>query len=72
MVRTVIFSVLLLLGITAGAKAGEQIEISRFQGEKITGIDVSGAFDIKIRQGVETGMVVNIPAHYKSVYRIAQ
>lgn len=71
MVRTVLFSVLLLLGITAGAKTGEQIEISRFQGEKITGIDVSGAFDIKIRQGEETGMVVNIPAHCKNQFTVS-
>ncbi len=66
MIKTVIFSVLLLLGMITGAKAGEQVEISRFQGEKITGIDVSGAFEIKIRQGEETGVVLSIPARYKN------
>lgn len=65
MIKTVIFSVLLLLGIMTGAKAEEQVEISRFQGERITGIDIGGAFEVKIRQGEETGVILNIPARYK-------
>lgn len=28
-----------------------QVKISRFQGERVTGLDISGAFDITIRQG---------------------
>lgn len=28
--------------------AQEQVKISRFQGERVTGLDISGAFDITI------------------------
>lgn len=65
MVKTLIFSVLLLVGMVTGVKAGEQVEISRFQGKKITGVDASGAFEITIRQGDETGVVFNIPERFK-------
>ncbi|MEY8591867.1 head GIN domain-containing protein [Butyricimonas hominis] len=45
-----------------GAIAQEQITISRFQGEKITGIEVHGAFKVTARQGESTGASVTIPA----------
>lgn len=64
--KTLIFSILFLLGMVDGVKAGEQVEISRFQGKKITGIEASGIFEIKIRQGENTGVVLNIPERFKN------
>ena len=65
MIKTVLFLVLLVFGIMSGAKADEQVEISRFQGERITGIDASGAFEIKIRQGENTGVVLSVPSRFE-------
>ena len=45
--------------------AQEQVKISRFQGERVTGLDISGAFDITIRQGEDTGVTLSIPSHYE-------
>lgn len=63
--KTTMFFILILLGMTMGVRAQEQVAISRFQGERITGIDVSGAFDITIRQGNKTGATLKIPARYQ-------
>lgn len=41
------------------------MKISRFQGERVTGLDISGAFDITIRQGEDTGVTLSIPSHYE-------
>lgn len=43
----------------------EQVTISRFQGERITGLDFSLVFDITIRQGKNTGVTLSIPASYE-------
>ena len=45
-----------------GAIAQENITISRFQGEKITGIEIHWAFKVTAEQGESTGASVNIPA----------
>lgn len=45
-----------------GAIAQENITLSRFQGEKITGIEIHGAFKVIAKQGESTGASVNIPA----------
>ena len=45
--------------------AQEQVKISRVQGERVTGLDISGAFDITIRQGEDTGVTLSIPSHYE-------
>ena len=45
--------------------AQEQVKISRFQGERIIGLDISGAFDITIRQGEDTGVTLSIPSYYE-------
>lgn len=66
MIKTVIVLALFSLGMITGVKAVDQIEISRFQGERITGIEVGGAFEIKLRQGENTGVVLNIPARYEN------
>ena len=42
--------------------AQEQITLSRFQGQKITGIEAHGIFNIIAKQGTSTGVTVNIPA----------
>ena len=47
---------------TCQAQANE-IDITRFEGEKITGIEISHAFDITIKQGPSTGATVSIPSH---------
>lgn len=57
--------ILLLLGITMGVKAENQITVSDFQGANIKGIRVSGAFHIKIQQGENTGAKLDIPARFK-------
>lgn len=60
-----IFALLLLLGVVAGAQAELQVKISRFQGQRITGVDVGGAFKVTIRQGAETGATLDIPARFE-------
>ena len=47
--------------------AQEQVKISRFQGERVTGLDISGAFDITIRQGEDTGVTLSIPSHIMKI-----
>lgn len=54
----------------AGAIAQENITISRFQGEKITGIEVHGAFKVTAKQGESTGASVNIPARLERQLRL--
>lgn len=60
-----VFFILLLLGMAVGVEAQEQVTVSRFQGERITGIDASGAFKITVRQGENTGATLTIPARYR-------
>lgn len=49
----------------SGAIAQEQVNISRFEGKKITGIEASGAFKITAKQGESTGVTVSIPARFE-------
>ena len=43
--------------------AQEQVKISRFQGERVTGLDISGAFDITIRKEEYKGVKFSIKYH---------
>lgn len=52
-----------------GAIAQENITISRFQGEKITGIEVHGAFKVTAKQGESTGASVSIPSRLERQLR---
>lgn len=63
--KTTMFFILLLLGMAVGVEAQEQMTVSRFQGERIIGIDAGGAFEITVRQGNNTGATLTIPARYR-------
>lgn len=56
---------ILCLSITA-AMAQEPVSISRYQGEKITGIEVRGAVQVVARQGESTGVKVTVPARLEN------
>lgn len=61
-----LFLILLMFHLTiTGTFAQEQISVSRFQGQKITGIEAHGAFNITARQGTSTGVTVNIPTRFE-------
>ena len=49
--RKILFFLFVCWGTIGMGVAQEQVKISRFQGERVTGLDISGAFDITIRQG---------------------
>lgn len=55
----------------SGAIAQEQVNISRFEGKKITGIEASGAFKITAKQGESTGVTVSIPARFEKQLELA-
>lgn len=65
--KRMIFTTLLLLGMAIAVVAQEQVTVSRFQGKRITGVKVGGAFKIKIRQGDNTGATLDIPARYEKL-----
>ena len=60
--KKISFIIFMLCLTITGAFAQEQISISRFQGQKITGIKAHGIFNITAKQGATTGVTVNIPA----------
>lgn len=60
--KKISFVIFMLCLTITGAFAQEQINISRFQGQKITGIEAHGIFSITAKQGTTTGVSVNIPA----------
>ena len=60
--KKISFVIFMLCLTITGAFAQEQISISRFQGQKITGIEAHGIFSITAKQGTTTGVTVNIPA----------
>ena len=60
--KKISFVIFMLCLTITGAFAQEQISISRFQGQKITGIKAHGIFNITAKQGATTGVTVNIPA----------
>ena len=60
--KKISFVIFMLCLTITGAFAQEQISISRFQGQKITGIEAHGIFSITAKQGNATGVTVNIPA----------
>lgn len=59
--KKISFIIFMLCLTITGAFAQEQISISRFQGQKITGIKAHGIFNITAKQGATTGVSVNIP-----------
>lgn len=61
----IVFLILCFSMLIPGMKAQEQISISRFEGQVITGIEASGAFEITIREGEDTGATVNIPSRFQ-------
>ena len=63
--RKILFFLFVCWGTIGMGVAQEQVKISRFQGERVTGLDISGAFDITIRQGEDTGVTLSIPSHYE-------
>lgn len=63
--RKILLFLFVCWGTIGMSVAQEQVKISRFQGERITGLDISGAFDITIRQGENTGVTLSIPSHYE-------
>ncbi|MFR6543115.1 MAG: GIN domain-containing protein, partial [Butyricimonas virosa] len=60
--KKILFVIFILCLTITGAFTQEQISISRFQGQKITGIEAHGIFSITAKQGPTTGVTVNIPA----------
>ena len=60
--KKILFVIFVLCLSIVGAFAQEQITVSRFQGQKITGIKAHGIFSITTKQGNTTGVTVNIPA----------
>ena len=60
--KKISFIIFMLCLTITGAFAQEQISISRFQGQKITGIKAHGIFNITAKQGATTGVTVNTPA----------
>ena len=60
--KKISFVIFILCLTITGAFTQEQISISRFQGQKITGIEAHGIFSITAKQGPTTGVTVNIPA----------
>ena len=60
--KKISFVIFVLCLSIVGAFAQEQITVSRFQGQKITGIKAHGIFSITTKQGSTTGVTVNIPA----------
>ena len=63
--KKILFVIFMLYLTIAGAFAQEQITVSQFQGQKITGIEAHGVFSIITRQGTSTGVTVNIPARFE-------
>lgn len=55
------FVIFVLCLSIVGAFAQNQISVSRFQEQKITGIEAHGSFSIMAKQGATTGITVNIP-----------
>ncbi|HJF69846.1 MAG TPA: DUF2807 domain-containing protein [Butyricimonas virosa] len=60
--KKISFVIFMLCFTIVEAFSQEQISISRFQGQKITGIEAHGIFNITAKQGTTTGVTVNIPA----------
>lgn len=60
-----ILLILIFCGLITGITAQEQKTISRFEGKTITGVEISGAFNVTIRQGKPTGASVTIPAQFE-------
>lgn len=60
-----IFAIVLATLTLVGVASAQQTTISRFEGKKITGVDVSGAFKINIRQGSDTKAVLSIPQRFE-------
>ncbi|HJA15673.1 MAG TPA: DUF2807 domain-containing protein [Candidatus Butyricimonas faecavium] len=60
--KKISFAIFMLCFTIIEVFAQEQITLSRFQGQKITGIEAHGIFNIIAKQGTSTGVTVNIPA----------
>ena len=63
--RKILFFLFVCWGPIGMGLALDQGKISRFQGARVTGLDIAGAFDITIRQGEDTGVTLSIPSHYE-------
>lgn len=59
MKKITVFLFLLLFGATVAAQ--ERTTITKFEGKTISGLVVAGAFDIKLSQGAQTGVRVEVP-----------
>lgn len=64
--KRIVFLFLVLCGVAATALAQDQTTQTRFEGQNITGIDVSGAWDIQITQGTSTKATLNFPARFEN------
>lgn len=60
-----ILALLLCTAFTFGAVA-QNIQLTKFQGQRITGVDASGIFDIKISQGSKTYATISFPKIYEN------
>ena len=57
--RKILFFLFVCWGTIGMGVAQEQVKISRFHGERVTGLDIT------IRQGEDTGVTLSIPSHYE-------
>lgn len=64
--KKVVLLVFVFWSLISGLMAQELMTLTRFEGKGITGIDVSGAWDIQISQGASTKAVVTFPARFES------
>ncbi len=60
--KKILFIISIFFSTIMGTFSQEQITVTRFQGQKITGIEAHGIFNITVKQGNSTGVSVNIPA----------
>ena len=63
MKKPLISAIVSIFCITAASAQTGDIGITRFEGKRITGIEVSHAFDITLKQGPSTGATVSVPSY---------
>lgn len=64
--KKIVFLVLVICASYAMSRAQEQITFTRFEGQKITGLNVDGAWEIELTQGKNTKAVFSLPRRYES------